>query len=77
MTKFTVTLAADVRAYALLDIEAADEDAAMKRAKEIARALNNGVASEIRELSFELPVFETEYDTLSNCEWIDIQEARS
>lgn len=74
MNTYTITLAANVRAYARVEIEAEDEAAAIKQGDAIAAALNKDeyAAAEAIALSFET-VFDPEYDTLMDCEMIDVQ----
>jgi hypothetical protein len=63
MTKYFVTIAANVRAYATVEIEAANEDAAWQRAKDIAASENIWDEPEIEDVTFE-----PEYDTLDEFE---------
>lgn len=65
---YTVTIAANVRAYATIEIQAADEDAALKRADEIAASDNIWGEPEIKN---ENVVFEAAYDTLCDFEALD------
>jgi len=69
MKKYTVTIAANVRAYATVTIEAADEDAAWQRAKDIAAALPDWTQGEPTEI--DGVVFEPDYATLTDFEALD------
>jgi hypothetical protein len=63
MMKFTVTLAANVRAYTTIEIEAADEEAAFERAKAIADSPWAHPGTDM--------VFNPDYSTLSDIEVLD------
>jgi hypothetical protein len=69
MKTYTVTIAANVRAYATIEIEAADEHAAWQRATDIAAALENGAQGEPAEM--DGVVFEAAYDTISDFEALE------
>jgi hypothetical protein len=67
MPKWTVTIAANVRAYATVEIEADDEDAAWQRAKDIVSAPAMWSEPEMADDVFFVP----EYDTLDDFELLD------
>jgi len=64
MPKFSVTIAATVRAYAVIEIDAADEDAASQRAGAV--ALLGWSAPEMKDV-----VFDPAWDSLDDFEALE------
>lgn len=68
---YTVTIACNVRAYATVEIEAADEEAAQRRAEELVDELKNPSNYKHESPELEDVVFNPEYDTLNDYELLD------
>lgn len=64
MPKYTATFAANVRVYAPVTVEAADDNAAHQRFQELAAKMNIG-------WSDGDAVFDPEWDTLADIEYLE------
>jgi hypothetical protein len=65
--KFNATIAADVRAYACVTVDAEDEEAAHDRFKAIAAALARGEKTPETATT----VFDPDFDTLAEYEYLE------